>query len=221
MSSYYIDTASGPRGPYPAQQIINGVQQGRIPTNATLRDADTGQTLRAVDLTAQSAPADSGGYAPVSQPAGPHPQFMPQRPPQPQYQAQQPQYPQPRYPQGQYPQTGPAYPQQYPQPYPPQQYGQYPAPGAYQPYGNSQMPPQYGAGETSGLATGSLICSLVSLVVCLPLCIVGIILGIMALNECQPNGPKRGRGLALGGIWTGVGILLLMVLVIGLMVAVR
>ena len=189
MSSYYIDTASGPRGPYPAQQIINGVQQGRIPTNATLRDADTGQTLRAVDLTAQPAPADSGGYAPVSQPAGPSPQFMPQRPPQPQYQAQQPQYPQPRYPQGQYPQTGPAYPQQYSQPYPPQppqHYGQYPSPGA-----------------------------------CLPLCIVGIILGIMALNECQPNGPKRGRGLALGGIWTGVGILLLMVLVIGLMVAVR
>ncbi|MCB9894141.1 MAG: DUF4190 domain-containing protein [Planctomycetes bacterium] len=229
MSRYYIDTASGPRGPYPAQQIIEGVKQGRIPTNATLRDADTGATLRAVDVAAQAAPSDSGGYAPVQQHSGPSPQFMPrqqhyQQPQQypqqyqqqPQYQQQygQPQFPQPRYPQGPYPQSGAAYPGQYPQ-----QYGQYPAQNTYQPYGSSQLPPQYGAGETSTLATASLICSLVSIVVCTPLCIVGIVLGIMALNECQPNGPKRGRGLALGGIWTGVGILVMMVGVIALMVA--
>jgi hypothetical protein len=211
MADYYIETASGRKGPYPQEKILEGVKQGKVPTAAKIVHADTGESMRAVDL---AKPADSGSYTPTEpyQAQGQHQQQYSQpvrRPlnrPRPSYQQpQQPQYPQQQYPQQQYPQQQypqQQYGQQYPPPGPqyPQQYG-----GGYNPYGN-QQPVYYATAQTSTLAIVSLVLSGVSLFVCGFLAIGGIICGVMALKECEPNGPKKGRGLALAGIWTGVGV---------------
>lgn len=56
---------------------------------------------------------------------------------------------------------------------------------------------------TSGLAIASLIIGITSFFVsCLGIVsgIVGFFLGLSALRECQPRGPKRGRGLAIAGM---------------------
>lgn len=47
--------------------------------------------------------------------------------------------------------------------------------------------------------------------------IAGIVLGVFGLRECEPNGPRLGRGMALAGIWVGVG---LTVVTLGLVVLV-
>ena len=50
--------------------------------------------------------------------------------------------------------------------------------------------------------------------------IVGIVLGIAALRECEPRGPKRGRGLAIAGMicsavaFTIMGVLTLLFLLV-------
>ncbi|NQE88617.1 DUF4190 domain-containing protein [Nocardia terpenica] len=93
--------------------------------------------------------------------------------------------------------------QQYPScPQPPAQpYGQpgygYPGGGQYQPYG---YPAQRQG--TNGLAVGSLIASILGLCTCVG-AIVGIVLGIIALNQIKERGGE-GRGMALAGIWIGV-----------------
>lgn len=219
MAEYFIDTAGGPRGPYTEETIIEGVKSGKIPTGARVRNAATNETMRAVDLTGQQ-PEDSGSYAPPAEyrAEGQHrQQYQQQRPmsgPQPaQNYYQQPQYqhlPQqtPQYPQHQYP------PQQYPQ----QNHG-YPQ----RPYGN-QMPygqqyPYPVARQTSGLAIASLAVSCASVVICPLISIVGIILGVIALKECEPHGQKVGRGMALAGIWVGVGLTVLTLAFIGLIIA--
>ncbi|WP_194832663.1 DUF4190 domain-containing protein [Nocardia sp. XZ_19_369] len=135
-----------------------------------------------------------------------------------------PQYPNADQPSGypstpQYPQQ-PAQPmtpppqQQYPgyqqQPYgqPQQPYGQQPNYGyqpAYQPYG---MPPQQG---TNGMAIGALISSLAGFVTCGLGSIIGIILGVIALNQVKQSG-QEGRGMALAGVWIGVGSIVLGIL---------
>ncbi|MFG1797514.1 DUF4190 domain-containing protein [Nocardia sp. NPDC049149] len=119
-----------------------------------------------------------------------------------------PQYPQ----QPAQPMTPPPQPQQQPQyqgyqqsaaPYgQPQPYGYQPA---YQPYG---MAPQQG---TNGMAIGALIASLAGFVTCGIGSIVGIILGVIGLNQVKQTG-QDGRGMALAGIWIGVGAIVLTVL---------
>ncbi|PXX63171.1 uncharacterized protein DUF4190 [Nocardia tenerifensis] len=133
-----------------------------------------------------------------------------------------PQYPNAEQPSG-YP-SAPQYPQQpaqpmtpppqqqfpgYQQPYaqqPQQQYGQpsYGYPPAYQPYGM----PQQGA---NGMAIGALIASLAGFVTCGLGSIVGIILGVIGLNQIKQTG-QDGKGMALAGIWIGVGAIVLAVL---------
>ncbi|MFI9505639.1 DUF4190 domain-containing protein [Nocardia sp. NPDC052566] len=117
-----------------------------------------------------------------------------------------PQYPQqPAQPLTPQPQPQQQYGQPYqsqPQPYQPSNY-QYQAP--YQPYG---YPQQLG---TNGMAIGSLVASLLGLVTCGISSIVGIILGVVALNQIKQNG-QEGRGLALSGIWVGAVIVGLVVL---------
>ncbi|MGW4768683.1 DUF4190 domain-containing protein [Nocardia sp. NPDC004278] len=137
---------------------------------------------------------EGGAQGSVPQyPAAPPPGSVPQYPSAPQYPQQPAPQPTPP-PQQQYP----SYPQQpvagAQQPYP-----QTPAyPNAYQPYGY----PQQGQG-TNGLAIGSLVASLVGLCTCIG-SIVGIVLGIIALNQIKERG-QEGRGLALAGIWVGAG----------------
>ncbi|MBZ0136635.1 MAG: DUF4190 domain-containing protein [Planctomycetes bacterium] len=206
MADYYIDTGAGPRGPYSEEQIIAGVTSGKIPTGARIRDAATNEVRRAVDLTAR--PQDSSSYSPPAEyrAQGQHQNLY--RQPVPGPQPMQGQYPQQQY-------------QQYP---PQQQYPQQQAYGYQQPYGNAGMP--YGqqyqypvARQTSTLAIVSLVLSCVSILVCTLLAVGGIICGILALKECEPNGDKKGRGLAWAGIGVGIAMLVLTVAVIALMVA--
>ena len=230
MADYYIETAAGEQGPYPEEKIIQGLHEGKVPTGAKLRHAVTGAVLRAVDLTNQAAPSESGGYQPTEpyraqgqqaqQYQAPRQNFGHQQTPQPQYPQQRQPYPQQQYAQQPYPQQQPGYAQY------PQQQGQYAQPG-YSPYqsqpygGQQQYAHPYGqVAPMSTYAILSLVLSLATLVAsCVPLWIGGIIFGVMALKECQPNGPKRGRGLALGGIWTGVGMAVLTVLGILVLIA--
>ncbi|WP_269456491.1 DUF4190 domain-containing protein [Nocardia terpenica] len=52
------------------------------------------------------------------------------------------------------------------------------------------------------MAVGSLIASILGLCTCVG-AIVGIVLGIIALNQIKERGGE-GRGMALAGIWIGV-----------------
>lgn len=240
MAEYFIMTSSGTRGPFSAAVIQRGVAEGKIPPNAHLKESGTDATVRAGDVRADSLAEpmhDSSPDMPGVTPA----QQQPAQPQPPQYAQPQPAYPRQAQPQQAYAQ--PAYPQQQPaagqygrSPYPgtqypayPQgQYGAYPqaypqiAPAYQQPYGQPQrnygMPyPQ--SRQASGLAIASLVLSLVTVASCLPTFIGGIICGFLALKECEPYGPKQGRGLALGGLWSGIGLGVLYVLFIFLIIA--
>ncbi|MEU7629802.1 DUF4190 domain-containing protein [Nocardia sp. NPDC049220] len=112
----------------------------------------------------------------------------------PQYPVQPPAQPMTPPPQPQYP----AY-HQAAQPYPQPNY-----PYPYQPYGASVQ-------GTNGVAIGALISSLVGFVTCGLGSIVGIILGTVALNQIKQSG-QEGRGMALAGIWVGVGSIVLGIL---------
>lgn len=207
MSQYYIDTPGGPRGPYSREQVIEGIKAGKIPTSTMLRDATTGHSIRAVSLSGDM-PSDSGSYNPAQ--ASPQQQGPYQHPQSPQGgygqgNAQGNHYQQggaQGYP-GQYQQQG--YPQQHPQQY-------------QQPYGGQSQHQYYRSRPTSGYAIASLVLSLITLAVCIPTWILGIIFGVMALKETEPDGPKSGRGLAQAGIWTGAGIGLIYVLFIALII---
>lgn len=216
MAAYYIETTSGRKGPFPPDAIARGIKQGKIPLGAKLIEDGTGRSLKAAEVahmaaspesaTGEPPVADSGGYA-----TRPNPQYHAPgvvRPPLPRTQPAA--YPQRAYPPTAYPQQ--AYPAQSAYPYPgnspyPQQ--AYPAHygNAYQPYGVQQpAQPYYTSKPTSGLAIASMVLSVATLAVCLPTWIGGIICGLMALKDTEPGGPKQGRGLALGGLWTGIGI---------------
>lgn len=129
-------------------------------------------------------------------------------------------------------------PPTYPPPpgYPPQGYGRpgypppYPDPTPYQGYGQPGYPPPiYGAGGfpsadlgygapppagNNSLAVGSLVVSIVSLplfFICgvgLVGSIVGIVLGVVALNQIKQSG-QSGHGLAVAGIAIGAVVMLL------------
>lgn len=131
---------------------------------------------------------------------------------------------------GQTPGQNPGYPQDYGQPasYPqdagyPQDYGQgygqplgygstpgYGQPGYPSPYGAYPPPPPQR--QTNGMAIASLVCSLSGLLCCSLISIVGIILGVVALNQIKQTG-EEGRGYALAGIIVG-GVLVALTVVV-------
>lgn len=83
--------------------------------------------------------------------------------------------------------------------YPPQPgYG---APGGYPPPGGYAPPV---AKQSNGMAIAALVCGILSIVACLfPLGLVAVPLGFVGLKRArQLNG--NGRGLAIGGIITGL-----------------
>jgi hypothetical protein len=79
--------------------------------------------------------------------------------------------------------------------------GAYPPPSAYPPPMGG-FPPPPAANRTNGMAIGALICSIAGLVTCAASSIVGVILGIIALNQIKETG-EEGRGMALAGIIIG------------------
>src|SRR5260370_36346625 len=89
-----------------------------------------------------------------------------------------------------------------PPPAPPR--GSYPRPpppsggGAYPPAGGVPGP----AASTNGMAIASLVCSVVGAFLCGIGSIVGIVLGVIALNQIKQTG-QGGRGMALAGIIVG------------------
>ncbi|WP_194816823.1 DUF4190 domain-containing protein [Nocardia sp. XZ_19_385] len=102
--------------------------------------------------------------------------------------------------------SAPQYQQPPAQPYQsaPQQFPQapgpaYPSPPGYQPYGYAPAPSQ-----TNGLAIGALVSSLVGFCSCGIGSLVGIVLGVMALNQLKENPYQDGRGMAQSSIWVGV-----------------
>jgi hypothetical protein len=150
------------------------------------------------------APPASGtppsGYPPPSYPAPSYP-AQPSYPEQPSYPAQ-PSYP----PQPSYPGQPPSYP---PQPSYPAQPSGYPAPSPYQSgYPSAPYAGGYGAPKTNGMAIGSLVASIIGV----PLffacftgaiaAMVGIVLGVIALNQIKQSG-EQGRGFAIAGIVIG------------------
>jgi hypothetical protein len=100
--------------------------------------------------------------------------------------------------------------------YPPP--GPYPPPGAYPPPGPYPPPVGYGpppsayayaapyadATSTNGKAIGALVTSLagVPLCFCVVPSIVGIVLGIVAMNDIKKTG-QQGRGMALAAVIVG------------------
>jgi len=69
-------------------------------------------------------------------------------------------------------------------------------------YGQPMMYPVAQA-PTHGPAVASMVLGIVSLVIWylgIVTGIVGLILGATSLKHCQPNGPKKGRGMAVAGI---------------------
>src|SRR5207253_2647644 len=73
-------------------------------------------------------------------------------------------------------------------------------------YPVSALPP---APTDNNMAMASLILGCVSLVCCQPLAIVGIILGIVALNQTKTDPNKSGRGLAIAGIAVSIATLII------------
>ncbi|BAD55109.1 DUF4190 domain-containing protein [Nocardia farcinica] len=134
---------------------------------------------------------DSGASSSVPQYPTSGPSGYPSAP---QYPQQPPQYQQPQYqpPQPQYPQSsGPSYPQQ-------PGYG-YPQAGGYQPYG---APP---SGGLNGMALASMIVSIAGVASCCFIVpsIVGLVLGVVAMNQMKTSGDYNGKGMAQAGIWVG------------------
>lgn len=139
----------------------------------------------------QGVSPESAGQSSLPQyPSAEQPSGYPSAP---QYPVQPPAQPMTPPPQPQYPSY-----QQPAQPYPQPNYG-YQSP--YQPYG---APVQ----GTNGVAIGALISSLVGFVTCGLGSIIGVILGVVALNQIKQSG-QEGRGMALAGIWIGVGAFVL------------
>lgn len=94
--------------------------------------------------------------------------------------------------------------------YPPPPVADYPPPYGGYPPPVGGYPPQYGAYPapqgTNGLAVASLVCSVTSPLLCFVLAIVGVVLGVVALNQIKRTG-QNGRGLALAGIIVGAVII--------------
>ena len=96
----------------------------------------------------------------------------------------------------------------------------YNPPPGYQPYG--YQPYGYVQAPNHGPAIASMVLGIVSFLISIfgvVTAIIGLTFGIMSLKECQPNGPKRGRGMAIAGIAcsaTALGLWLLLAVFFGL-----
>ncbi len=125
-----------------------------------------------------------------------------------------PEYPLTHQPPMHFPQYPPSYPPSSPPYYPPPyQAGPAGYPGYLDPYDPYRAP----AAPNNGLAIGSLVASLIGFplllsVFLLPLCviawIVGIVLGIVAINQIKRTN-QSGRGMAIAGIAVGASGLVL------------
>lgn len=95
------------------------------------------------------------------------------------------------------PYPAPSYaPPSYPAPYP----GGYGAPAPYvDPYNPYGIPASRG---TNGMALASLICSVSGIAICGISSIVGLVLGIVAMNQIKRTG-EDGQGMALAGTIIG------------------
>src|SRR4051812_5567526 len=78
-----------------------------------------------------------------------------------------------------------------------------------------QQPPWQGQPKTNGLAIASLVTGILGAIFCFIVAIVGIVLGIVALNQIKnSNGMQTGRGLAIAGIVVGsLGIVVVILLI--------
>lgn len=147
-------------------------------------------------VSPESGAQSSVPQYPTSEPSGyPSAPQYPQQPSQPQY-PQQPQYQQP-----------------YQQPAAPQPNYGYQQPSGYQPYGQPL------AQGTNGLAIGALVASLIGLCTCSIGSIVGIILGVLSLNQMKERPGQDGRGMALAGIWVGAGGIVAWIIYIAVILA--
>jgi len=127
---------------------------------------------------------------------------------------------------------GPPYPPQYHPSYPPPGYGSgYGGPSGYPGLYDPYQPYRDRSHETNGLAISSLVTSLVGGVLGIPLSfvcylgilipIVGAALGVVALGQIKRTN-QQGRGLAIAGIAVGAtAAVLLVILVVGVMAAMR
>src|SRR6266436_6706070 len=77
------------------------------------------------------------------------------------------------------------------------------APPAY----SSPAPAQPPADNNMALA--SLILGCVSLVCCQPVAIVGLVLGLIALNQTKTHPERKGRGLAIAGVSVSIAAIVL------------
>jgi hypothetical protein len=148
----------------------------------------------------QDAPAPGGYEAPPIEQSQGQPNYA-TPPPPPGYQ-QPPGYPPPSYPPPGYT-PPPSYPPPVDTGYPPPPTYGTPAPG----YGPPPSYPGYAGGYqqpgvTNPLAIWSLVASLIG-VICGIGSIVGIVLGVLALNQIKEN-RQGGHGLAVAGIVVGV-----------------
>src|SRR4051794_13858906 len=97
--------------------------------------------------------------------------------------------------------------------------GDEPPPSWQQQPQDPQQPEYGGYGQqqpkTSGLAIASLVTSIVGAIFCFVIAIVGLVLGIVALNQIKnSNGMQTGRGLAIAGIVIGaLGIVVVALLI--------
>ena len=138
----------------------------------------------------QDLPGQAGGSQPSGMPAAPP--LASDIPAAPAYG----QYAQPQY--GQYAPSG----QQAP-------YGQPPQGGQPNPYG--QQPAMYGAGSQTN------VMAIVALVSSFFVALAGIICGAIALKQIARTGEK-GRGMALAGLWIGIGSIVLSIVLVILIV---
>ena len=174
----------------------NGGAQG--PSEGTYEAPPIERSQGSTGYDAPLTPPDAPAYTGYETPSGyPPPGYPPPGYPPPGY-APQPGYQPPAPPQGGYPpQYGGPYPPSAPPP--PPQFGGQPYPGGY-----NYPSPQAG---TNTMAISSLVASVVGLL-CGIGSIVGIVLGVLALNQIKKT-RQAGYGLAIAGIVVGVATLII------------
>jgi hypothetical protein len=171
---------------------------GRGPSEGTYEAPPIEQSQGAPSYDAPLTPPDAPAYTGYETPSGyPPPNYPPPSYPPPGY-SPQPGYQPPAPPQGGYPpQYGGPYPPSAPPP--PPQFG-----GQQYPAGYNYPSPQAG---TNTMAISSLVASVVGLL-CGIGSIVGIVLGVVALNQIKQT-RQAGYGLAIAGIVVGVATLII------------
>lgn len=188
-----MTASGGDSGEKPQNEGTQGPSEGTYEAPPI----EQSQTPSGSGYDAPLTPPDAPAYTGYETPSGyPPPSYPPPSYPPPGY-APQPGYPPPAPPQGGYPpQYGGAYPPSAP---PPQQYGGQQYPGGYN-YASPQA-------STNTMAIGSLVASVVGLL-CGIGSIIGIVLGVLALNQIKKT-QQGGYGLAIAGIVVGVASLII------------